>query len=96
MNTASRIETTGKTNRIHLSQETANRLADAGKDHWLQKRQDNVEAKGKGELATYWLALRTGSSAAGTSSGASSNSDEQGDTEAGRMDKLPPAKESTH
>lgn len=59
MNTASRIETTGKANRIHISQETGDLLQQAGKGHWLQARVEKVEAKGKGQLRTYWLDLKS-------------------------------------
>lgn len=50
MNTASRIESTGQSGRIHLSQETADCLAKAGKSEWLTKRAGKVTAKGKGEM----------------------------------------------
>lgn len=56
MNTTARIESTGEKNRIHLSQETANLLIQAGKNLWVEPRADKVIAKGKGELQTYWLA----------------------------------------
>ena len=59
MNTASRIETTGKANRIHISQETGDLLQQHGKGHWLQIRHEKVEAKGKGKLSTYWLDLKS-------------------------------------
>jgi class 3 adenylate cyclase len=55
VNTAARIETTGLRNRIHLSQETAALLKEAGKEHWIVAREDVVTAKGKGELNTFWL-----------------------------------------
>jgi len=55
VNTTARIEETGQGGRIHLSNETANFIIKQGKDHWLQKRQDTVIAKGKGEMETYWL-----------------------------------------
>ncbi|CAJ1960716.1 unnamed protein product [Cylindrotheca closterium] len=55
VNTASRIESSGERNRIHLSQETADLLAAAGKSHWLSSREQLVTAKGKGKLQTYWL-----------------------------------------
>ena len=55
MNTASRIETTGQRDKIHLSQETADQLIAADKGHWIKAREDRVQAKGKGELKTYWL-----------------------------------------
>lgn len=61
MNTASRIETTGKINRVHVSQDTAELLQKHAKGHWLQARADKVEAKGKGTLSTFWLDLKSAS-----------------------------------
>ena len=55
MNTASRMESTGVSNRIQLSQATADLLILNGKEHWITKRQDKVRAKGKGDLTTYFL-----------------------------------------
>jgi class 3 adenylate cyclase len=60
VNTAARVETTGEKGRIHVSQETADLLVAAGKSRWVQKREDTVVAKGKGELQTYWLDIRGG------------------------------------
>jgi hypothetical protein len=56
------METTGVGNRIHLSQQTAELLTAAGKSHWCVSRADAVFAKGKGELKTFWLAVRGGHS----------------------------------
>lgn len=65
VSTASRMESTGTRNRIHLSQETADLLVSAGKEHWLEKREELIEMKGKGAIQTYWLTMRiqSGSSA---------------------------------
>ena len=52
---AARIESTGERNRVHLSEETAILLREAGKGHWIKARRQKVVAKGKGELQTYWL-----------------------------------------
>ena len=60
MNTASRIETKGERDRIHISKATADLLTLAGKAHWITKRDDTVYAKGKGALETYWLSLENG------------------------------------
>ena len=60
VNTAARIESTGQRNRIHISQETATLLEEAGKGHWLQPRDDLVVAKGKGEMKTYWIVPKDG------------------------------------
>jgi len=59
MNTTSRIESTGQGDRIHISQETANLLVEAGKSEWISKREDVVMAKGKGVLQTFWLSVGT-------------------------------------
>ena len=55
MNTASRMESTGVSNRVQISQATADLLIEDGKEHWLIEREDKVKAKGKGELTTYFL-----------------------------------------
>ena len=55
INTAARMESNGEPNQIHLSETTAELLRAAGKDHWLKKREDLVEAKGKGAMQCYWL-----------------------------------------
>ena len=57
VNTTSRIETTGKRDKIHVSYECAQMLFKHGKQHWLTARDDKVTAKGKGELNTYWLRI---------------------------------------
>jgi hypothetical protein len=63
VNTTARIEATGAKNRIHVSDETAKRLISQGKEHWLQLRDDKINAKGKGELTTYWLNLGSAATA---------------------------------
>ena len=55
MNTASRMESLSEPNRIHVSPATADALIRAGRAEWLVPRSDRVLAKGKGEMATYWL-----------------------------------------
>ena len=68
VNTTARMESTGQPNKIHVSQETADLLAAAGKSQWLRTRRETVVAKGKGELQTYWLDA-TGEAVASTGSG---------------------------
>lgn len=51
MNVASRIEASGKKNKIHISRDTALLL----KPHLVVKREDIVTLKGKGEQQTYWF-----------------------------------------
>ena len=60
MNTASRMESTGEANRIHISEETAKLLVAAGKEHWIMPRDQAVSAKGKGVLKTFWLKRSNG------------------------------------
>lgn len=55
MNTASRMESTSAKNKIQLSTETAELIMKAGKEPWVEEREDTIFAKGKGELKTYWL-----------------------------------------
>jgi len=57
------MESTGIRNRIQISQSTAELLEQDGRDHWFHKRDDIVQAKGKGQVQTYWI--RTKSSSAG-------------------------------
>lgn len=63
VNTAARMESTGKPGRIQISQETADQLAIKGKRSWLVPREEAVVAKGKGELSTFWLRIRADGSA---------------------------------
>lgn len=55
MNTTARIEALGESGRIHISEDTAQLLVVAGKKRWVEKRNGQIEAKGKGLLVTYWL-----------------------------------------
>lgn len=75
VNTTARMESTGQPNKIHVSQETADLLAAAGKSQWLRTRKEKVVAKGKGELQTYWLDS-TGETGTSATSGESDEEDE--------------------
>lgn len=55
MNTAARMESSGKRNRIQLSQVTADLLREEGCENWVVPRSVTIEVKGKGEMQTYWL-----------------------------------------
>jgi len=46
---------TGVPGKIQCSQGTADLLVRAGKGHWVRPREDDVLAKGKGVLKTFWL-----------------------------------------
>jgi class 3 adenylate cyclase len=62
VNSASRMESTGEKNRIQVSSTTAELIREAGKGHWLLPREDLVEAKGKGQMQTFWLNFDRGRS----------------------------------
>ena len=51
------MESLGRPGCIQVSPTTANLLRKARKGHWLQKRADRVQAKGKGVIQTYWVTL---------------------------------------
>ena len=61
VNTAARMESTGVTNRIQVSKETADLIIAGGKEHWIKPRTNKVFAKGKGELQTFWFVQGTDS-----------------------------------
>jgi class 3 adenylate cyclase len=75
MNTVSRIETTGASNRVHLSEVTVDLFVDAGKGHWVDPRTQTVAAKGKGQLQTFWLRLAAGTAKSEFSSDTMTDSD---------------------
>jgi class 3 adenylate cyclase len=76
MNVAARMESNGCPDRIHLSQETANLLIQAGKQRWLTPREHVIVAKGKGEMRTFWLS--TAARSQGTSAADSTHNIEEG------------------
>ena len=98
MNTAARMESNGKPGRIHLSSETADLLVESGKGHWLTKRDDKIQAKGKGELQTWWLGKTTKSSAASVTSGTESawSEEEEEENEIQVGDSVLHLNEKTH
>lgn len=72
VNTASRMESNGQREMIHVSQVTADILKKHGKEHWLHAREEKVQAKGKGEMQTYFVRPTSG---AGSVTSALSSSD---------------------
>ena len=58
VNTASRMESTGKPGCIQASKATAELLIDANRRDWVRPRRDLVEAKGKGYMETFWIEPR--------------------------------------
>ncbi|CAB9503949.1 Receptor-type guanylate cyclase gcy [Seminavis robusta] len=85
MNCAARIESLGQRNRIHISKETADLLAAAGKKHWIVPRKEKVYAKGKGELETFWCTSKTDDTRS-VRSGASSRENDGVDVELREID----------
>jgi hypothetical protein len=80
MNTASRMESNGLPGKIHMSQETAELLVAAGKEHWVVPREEKVVAKGKGELQTYWLVTTKASNHTRSETASSEASGEHGES----------------
>ncbi|CAB9516338.1 Receptor-type guanylate cyclase gcy [Seminavis robusta] len=72
MNTCSRLESSSERGRIHCSKETADHIIKDGNGHWIHKRTDNIAAKGKGSLETFWVIVE-GERAATIASAVSSN-----------------------
>jgi hypothetical protein len=56
------MESTGIPGKIQVSQSTATLLIAAGKNHWVEQREDQIAAKGKGKMQTYWAEPHTGGS----------------------------------
>jgi class 3 adenylate cyclase len=54
MNVASRMESTGLIDRVHISKETCTLLIKTGKEQWVTQRTELVSVKGKGQMQTYW------------------------------------------
>jgi class 3 adenylate cyclase len=52
-NKAARMESNGSPNCIHISNETADLLAAAGKSQWIKKRTEKIEAKGKNNVTFF-------------------------------------------
>jgi class 3 adenylate cyclase len=78
MNTASRMESTGARDRIQISSKTAQLLIAAGKSHWVTPRDDTITVKGKGEMETFWLTVKS-DGAASESSSVSTDESNDGD-----------------
>lgn len=55
VNVAARMESNGMPGRIHMSEATAMALKERGYESWVQQREDTINAKGKGEMQTYWV-----------------------------------------
>ena len=70
VNVAARMEQNGVPGKIQCSQDTADLLVAAGKSHWVTPREELINAKGKGEIKTFWV--KPGSK--GASSGGSTQS----------------------
>ena len=49
------MESNGKPGKIHVSPTTAACLTKSGKGRWLIPREDTINAKGIGEMKTYWV-----------------------------------------
>ncbi len=92
LNVMDRMESTSLRNRIQLSQATADLLIKAGKSSWIAKRSDEVQAKGKGLMQTYWLKCSVslssskGQGTAGPEQQPTSSESEEASTQANEVD----------
>lgn len=59
MNVASRMECSSSASKIHISQTTADLIADAGYSRWIVKRTEMVDTKGKGQLQVTYQTKRS-------------------------------------
>lgn len=82
------MESNGVRDKIQVSQATADLLIHSGKDHWIEPREDIVDAKGKGLMQTYWLNL--GSRRSNTRSVTNSATEESGQSFDDSNDGLKP------
>lgn len=72
MNVTARMESASEAGRILTSAETAEILRNDGREHWLERRKDLVNAKGKGLMQTFWVSIRDQPSVTTSSSDRSS------------------------
>jgi 3'5'-cyclic nucleotide phosphodiesterase/Adenylate and Guanylate cyclase catalytic domain len=72
VNFCAKMENTGKANRIHISQQTADLLVHAGKSSWIEVKHDPAFE----DIETFWLSLRPG----GDGSRASERGSSEGDS----------------
>lgn len=66
------MESTGERDRVQISSTTAELVKEAGKEAWLQRRKEEVHAKGKGVVVTYWANPKGVNTAHSNSSGSGS------------------------
>ena len=75
---------TSLSDRIHLSEATANELSKAGKKKWITEREHKLATEEKGVLQTYWLLW--GSHKEGDCSSVGMNDDDDDDDELTEFD----------
>jgi hypothetical protein len=76
VNTAACMENTGTANKVHVSQSTADLLVSAGKQHWVTRRKETVNAKGKGMIQTFWVERECFDASRGGAESSDSSSDD--------------------
>jgi hypothetical protein len=73
------MEGNGKPGMIQCSQTTADLLISAGKGSWVTKRDELVQAKGKGMMQTYWVEPRNRGASSSRSPSVMSDGDNHAD-----------------
>ena len=76
VNTAARMESNSAPGKIHCSKDTADLLSAGGKSQWISERTDKIIAKGKGEMTTYWVCVRSSDDSRSFTSGGTGESSE--------------------
>lgn len=71
VNLAARIESTGRKERIHISEQTAHMIIAAGKSEWVVAREELIDSKGRGDIRTYWLKTKAEGNKSSNSVGSS-------------------------
>ena len=80
VNTAARMESSGLPNMIQVSQTTADLLISASKEHWIKPRDEQIYAKGKGQMTTYWLSVGNDRSCSKRSTSSRSQASKENDS----------------
>lgn len=96
VNTAARMESTGVPSKVQLSLESGELLLAANKGDWVNRREEDVEAKGKGQLRTYWLQLSSVESSMSRKSNNSTEDDFANHVSSRKVETIPEMETSLH
>lgn len=89
------MEGTGIINKIHVAQATADLLIRDGKEHWVARRKEPVQAKGKGMVQTYWVEPKMTDSMASDEDDRSRSSESSSSMDSDREEQRPEGDENS-